>query len=455
MAFTVENRKTEYFNLIAKRGEQLYSEWVKGGISSKTITKTANDLAFEQSLKKSFACRIDFQIYIYALEKRIKHNYGGFLSKLFHPFKYRSELSTLRRLKRVLGFKSDTDSKDIIAVETERLAIIVSKKVDEDDDTEGGLISQLTEPTIEEELEAFLELEEEMLKQANDKIERKFFFKQKEDKKNAKSPTDKVEKGKNSVKSAKTPTKKTSTNTPTEEKKVENKGKEQSIDKDKVKTAKKKEENLSTKTSSIIPEAMGLGLTKKEDSPFPVFKEEVASENLNQVAKNTEEDKNQPLNKTFENKQTAEKEAISIDSESERAKVFPVFGKVDHTKIHPVFRDKPSDANKNGVGEKNNVAKGEEVSNGASKVQPIKISEENLARREVNNNLSKEQIVALAEQIKEQAQIELDRDDEEMRQRINVKIDGVENRVNAQPNEVKNYGGNIENGIQPPQNANK
>ena len=135
-----DERKKRYHKRVVERGNAVYAFWLKHKTRSKKIVMKANEYAFDKRLTKDVSYRFQVLAFVYALSLRLERRYRGFLRKLFRLFAFLRERSALALLKRVLGFTSYTDLREIIDVESEKLSKTLSQQAD-DNSTGGGKVS--------------------------------------------------------------------------------------------------------------------------------------------------------------------------------------------------------------------------------------------------------------------------------------------------------------------------
>ena len=435
MAITFKDRKTEYVIMVAKKSEELFSKWQAEGISSREICLIAKEYSYHKLITSNFAIRFKAQIFVGALEKRLSVKYKNFFVRLFLSVNRKRELHALSFLKKMLGFNADTQYRKILEVEMEKLAIAVSNKPEDEDDTEGGRNARLDDFVIEEELNAFLESEEKSAQESGS------------------LPTDEPTEDADTIDgiteipqgpkdlsgepSSKDQTKevsvdKASKSSPKEEVSKDAKPSEQKTAKESnsTQTEKASTQKQATTTNNTVADNVGLGEVKREDapSPFPVFK---GNEQTQQSLNNSNKDANlKGQDKPINLKSTEEKTPISV--EGEKPKVISEAERFGPDKIHPVFH------RRGGEEPRTVETKAVEVNQPKPVEKVVKeyISEENLARREVNVTMSRDQLNAYISQLKENAQIILDAHDEHWREQISVNLDGNQKNemVQANPN---------------------
>ena len=286
MAFTIDQRKDEYFTFIVEEGEKMYASWRERGMSSKRLTAKAQKYAHSRRLTFNLFYRVRALIFLRALELRLEKRYANFLKKLLLLCSFLRERSAFRLLKRMLGHASEAQIRDLISVEVERLAIEVSKLKDTET-ASGGRTSFLNDTSILMELQSFfdlcmeaetletkpLELLLEKLSAEIGKVDEKFF--QNGGLKRAHISVDGVEK----PEGGKAQGKETSQEkTPEKREQVREESKtvqsEQKMPEEKVE---------SVMPSTSIPSEIEAAFPKEEQeeiSPFPIFREEKTENTL-------------------------------------------------------------------------------------------------------------------------------------------------------------------------------
>ena len=126
---------------VIKRGYEIYDEWIEKKHDSRKIVASAERTVKLFKNRKTMDAFIDALAYLFALDMRIKEKYNNILRCLFSYFSWRRETRALSFLKTALNIPlCDTDIRDLIAVEIEKVAEKLENGWDEDgdDETHGG-----------------------------------------------------------------------------------------------------------------------------------------------------------------------------------------------------------------------------------------------------------------------------------------------------------------------------
>ena len=437
MALTMDELKSKYHKIVVEKGNAAYFSWVKTGISSKRLVAKANEYAFHPRLKADGAFRLEVLAFAYALGLRIEKRYSTFWRKLFRLFAFLRERAALKTLKRVLGFDDDTDMREMIDVEFEKLSVILSKRSDRNT-RGGGLRIGLEEPTAEEQMESFLEecLSEEMEKgkakpSKTDKAEGIEKTGAPSSKKEEKADREKisVDEKKNAEKGTKEKTEE-GKKEQTEQKETDfSEGKD--TEKVTVKTTEK-----SVASTSIIAEVMVAAerMEKAPPSPFPIFREENGgtTSTAEQEISTTQQEGNEPKNHqepmdTMEQTPRTENGMKPPPSPVFREEngVKPVDRPIPQAKEKPIGKpiekpiEKPID---NGLGKPLDLRIHREirVKEEVPIYETMNISEENRTRIKLNITMNKMQIQAITNQLKEAAEMAMAQEEQAWREQISV-----------------------------------
>lgn len=131
----------QYTDNAIKRGYEIYDEWIEKKHDSRKIVASAERTVKLFKNRKTMDAFIDALAYLFALDMRIKEKYNNILRCLFSYFSWRRETRALSFLKTALNIPlCDTDIRDLIAVEIEKVAEKLESGWDEDgdDETHGG-----------------------------------------------------------------------------------------------------------------------------------------------------------------------------------------------------------------------------------------------------------------------------------------------------------------------------
>ena len=131
----------QYTDNVIKRGYEIYDDWIEKKHDSRKIAASAERAVKLFKNRKNMDAFIDALAYLFALDMRIKEKYNNILRCLFSYFSWRRETRALSFLKAALNIPfCDTDIRDLIAVEIEKVAEKLENGWDEDgdDETHGG-----------------------------------------------------------------------------------------------------------------------------------------------------------------------------------------------------------------------------------------------------------------------------------------------------------------------------
>ena len=330
-----DERDSKYYALVLKKGEGEYASWINNGMSSKQLVEKANEFLFDNRLKTDFAFRLRVLIFACALQIRMDKRYRGFWRKLIRLFAYLRERSALKMLKRAWGFAQTASLFEIIVEEFKKAADYLSQLKDRKT-TGGGMIAQLTDPFAEIELDEYIEKVFEEVENI-----RKNEFKNKiglEKKTNVEIKGNKPIEKTSEKKVAPTPLVISNDNkTPTAENKTPEKTSEV---KKEVISGKKQESKTTTKSltdNGFILEMMPQDKEKEEEiSPFPVFRERIDEVNLS--AKPTSQSENVKQTTTKETVENVNKDVKETTVKQDSP--FPIF-RQNGGRVIPVEEKKP------------------------------------------------------------------------------------------------------------------
>ena len=131
----------QYTDNVIKRGYEIYDDWIEKKHDSRKIAASAERAVKLFKNRKNMDAFIDALAYLFALDMRIKEKYNNILRCLFSYFSWRRETRALSFLKTALNIPlCDTDIRNLIAVEIEKVAEKLENGWDEDgdDETHGG-----------------------------------------------------------------------------------------------------------------------------------------------------------------------------------------------------------------------------------------------------------------------------------------------------------------------------
>lgn len=329
MAFTIDQRKEEYFTYIVEESEKTYAAWKNKGTHSKRIAEKARKYAYSKRLQSDFFYRFRALIFLCALELRLEKRYAKFLKKLFLLFPFLRERASFRLLKRLLGYINETQMRDLISVELERLAMEISKLKDTET-AGGGKTSFLDEASILSELQSFFELCVQAESQEMNPLDfllEKLSVPSGEVQENV-SQDGGVKREQISVEGLSKVQAEKAQGKETKQEKMLEDGKQKREDvkqgEEEVKAPEKKAEKITQSTA--IPSEIAAAFpkeTQEENTPFPIFREEKIKENS--LENKGVQDGGKPKD-TPETKDVVEILEKGVRSENEKGKVpFPIF----------------------------------------------------------------------------------------------------------------------------------
>lgn len=329
MAFTIDQRKEEYFTYIVEESEKTYAAWKNKGAPSKRIAEKARKYAYSKRLQTDFFYRFRALIFLCALELRLEKRYAKFLKKLFLLFPFLRERASFRLLKRLLGYINETQMRDLISVELERLAMEISKLKDTET-AGGGKTSFLDEASILSELQSFFDLCAEAEAQEMNPLDfllEKLSVSSGEVQENV-SQDGGVKREQISVEGLSKVQAEKAQGKETKQEKMLEDGKQKREDvkqgEEEVKSPEKKAEKITQSTA--IPSEIAAAFpkeTQEENTPFPIFREEKIKENS--LENKGVQDGGKPKD-TPETKDVVEILEKGVRSENEKGKVpFPIF----------------------------------------------------------------------------------------------------------------------------------
>ena len=431
---TIEELKERYYKLVAQRGQTVYSSWVKNGAKSKQIVIKANEYAFDKRLKNDTSYRFRALAFAFALEIRITKRYATLLRKIIYLFPYLREKDVLRLMKRVLGFSWETPLRDMIAVETQKLLMKLLALKD-NESTGGGKRSKmgdLTDLTVEPGLNGLLD----ELSQ-NESVDMDLLLDEAE--------LFGVESEQTFVERQETMREQISVNELTlTEDGVEREDAEPLHDErlEREETAKKdgkqteikaepKQEQKSVANTSILAETMivkeGQAQDSVSQSPFPVFRDNDTARSMG--------DKNFTASETTQivgnDRETGVGTNGGFDNgerngEERMKDAFPVFK--GQEKFSEPSKSVEQPAQKQEISQDKNTVQKEvtlerkpvEQKEPQKPVETMEVSAENRARRELNITMRDEERIAIAMQVKMQAQEIMAQEEAEWREKISV-----------------------------------
>ena len=455
MAFTIDVRKEEYYNLVIKKGEALYSNWEEFGMTAKKIVAKTHEYVFDKRLKTDAVFRLQVIVFAYALKLRLEKRYGTFWRKLFRFFAYLRERNALKILKRLFGFFGYTDIREIIRTEIERVALILSRR-DTQDTTGGGKRAGMGELSVEEELQQFFD--ESVLDETETNAERDLSSDKADDLENKSEPFSiKPENGEREKISIYETNESKEQKDGTKEVKNENQKKEQSVQNQTELSEAKREENPAEKSvanTSILAEMIVAEQTNEKEppSPFPVFREESEDKSIVEKKSESVESKEQSETTSVEEKEEIVDKNAFEDAERQKSP-FPVFNRGNNIVETPI--EVPTENLSEQSNERETVASGEDLLDSLKENQLEKfgqktdekelkgqynklvlamenISEENMTRIILNMTMSDEQIAAIAQQVKDGAKMVMKEEESAWREQISV-----EQEVNANQTQTK------------------
>jgi hypothetical protein len=127
----------QYTDNAIKRGYEIYDEWIDQKYGSRKIVASARGTVTLFKKRKNMAAFINALAHVFALDTRIKEKYNNILRCLFSYFSWHRETRALCTLKTELNLPlGETDIRNLIAVEIEKLAEKIENGWEEDGDDE-------------------------------------------------------------------------------------------------------------------------------------------------------------------------------------------------------------------------------------------------------------------------------------------------------------------------------
>ena len=446
MAQTIDEQKERYYNLVLEKANKTYSSWRAQKVTSKQLVAKAYEYAFDKRLRINASYRFYTLVFTVALEIRLGKRYATFLRRLFLLFAYLRERSALNMLKRVLGFRDSADMREIIEMEAEK-AIEMLKSQQDQESTGGGKRSEMGEQSVEEQLDKFLEecAKEDEPRTAENDLDAEMGEQVEGNGEPQPEKSENEDREKISVEELETGNR------------LEEKDKEKNSAKEKGKTVKESSESVEAEASeteqtekteqksaastSGIDDIMGMSEESEElPSPFPIFRENSEGKAPAYEGKESVSPSDGEPNPEKGSEGSVDKEA-RVEGGEEKTP-FPVFGneksdgmkapekvetkesvkqetvKQESVKQEPIKQEYVADS-KSSQEVTANAGKTEVVL-GASALDNPNLSDENRARIELNVELSKMEILAMTEQLKAAANLEMQQHEQEWREKISV-----------------------------------
>lgn len=427
-----------YYNAVVKKGAATYASWT-GKTKSKRLVLTANEYVMDTRLKTDAVFRFYALAFAHALSLRIEKRYRDFLRKLFHLFAFLRERAALRSLRRALGWDECMDIREAIGIEFERIAVLLSLQED-DDTTGGGKHATLGDIELEQALQAFLEerTEEGVQKDGKPPLQSKSEALA-ETKELSSVNTQSTEREKISV----------DENSPTQtkqEKTVDKETKTQRVTK--IETAseqtmenKPQEQTRSTANISILAEMAFVEqkTAEEEPSPFPVFRPE-KTESSTPSIKEEGVKTNEQTERTLETAKEEGVEAIAPTETEKEQSPFPVFRneKIEVVTAPEKPIEKPIEKPREAEAPIDELLEEPIERQFFRKEFIMTASEENKARMIMNLTMSKEQIDSIIAQKEAEAKMIMEQEENAWREQIsvqeNMRAEPLSQAVNTQSN---------------------
>ena len=414
MSLTINERKERYYQLVLEKANKTYALWRTERIKSKKLVAQANEYAFNERLRADAVYRHRALIFTVALRIRLDKRYKTFFRKLFLLFAYVRERRAFERLKAVLGFTDYNDMREMIDVEAEYIIIQLADLRDRDA-TGGGKRLALGDITLDEELENFLEecIQEDEQKSAEHEVEADKLENVDNPNESLSMKTDDMHREKISVGLELTDQVYEQKAKDDSEKRVEEPQKQTAKADETEKTEKiEKQVEKTVASTSIVGEMSVLSQEREETvlTPHPVFRE--TTDGKTEVRVQDDSALSKENLDTKPTQQQDEKTGKDIRVETEREKSpFPVFNKGKTVEVKA-----PETAPKREVIE----SKGLEVT---ADLPQSNISAENQARIALNVTMSREEIVAITEQLMVAFELEAERREQAWREKIAIEQD--------------------------------
>ena len=423
MAFTIDQRKEEYFTYIVEESEKTYAAWKNKGTPSKRIAEKGRKYAYSKRLQTDFFYRFRALIFLCALELRLEKRYAKFLKKLFLLFPFLRERASFRLLKRLLGYINETQMRDLISVELERLAMEISKLKDTET-AGGGKTSFLDEASILSELQSFFDLCAEAEAQEMNPLDfllENLSVSSGEVQENV-SQDGGVKREQISVEGLSKVQAEKAQGKETKQEKMLEDGKQKREDvkqgEEEVKAPEKKAEKITQSTA--IPSEIAAAFpkeTQEENTPFPIFREEKIKENS--LENKGVQDGGKPKD-TPETKDVVEILEKGVHSENEKGKVpFPIFKGREEVLVQKT---------------ENPVGKVEKENSSETSVrEKMFISDENKIRIALRDSLSDAEKHEIAMHLQEMAALYASVEEQKWLEENADRVGQVNNRISQAP----------------------
>lgn len=464
MALTMNERKERYYKLVLEKANEMYATWQTNSIRSKRLVAQANEYAFDNRLKIDAFFRFRVLVFVVALEIRLEKRYGTFFRRLFRIFAYIRERSALRMLKRVFGYQSYTDIREMIELEAEKIILLFSQQKNRRS-TGGGKRAEIGDIMLEDQLNSFLQecIQEDEQKALDNNVATDKIEKLKVDGESFPVKADETQREKISVEEfaqgEHVGDQKKDTNAPTKveqtEKQTTKATETDIVENDKIEKPVEK----TVVSTSILAETILLAQEQEKDlpSPFPVFREH--SEGKIADSGNLEKENNG----TKIERENAEKPDKNIHIETDREKTpFPVFHgektgevkapeNVAEKEIKEVRENKASKES-TGITDITDITGSAEITDFEILHKPTvdvlaNISEENKARISLNVTMSKEEIQAITAQLKAAANIEMEKQEQAWREKISIANGDNEIKASVKETATVSHQGTIASGL--------
>lgn len=432
MALTINERKERYYNLVLNKANQLYSLWETSRIKSKQLVAQANKYAVDNRLETDANHRFHVLVFAVAMWIRLDKRYGTFFRRLFRIFAYLRERKAFKNLKIVFGIAGDNDIRELLEMEVEKIVVQLSHLEDRES-TGGGKRAEIVDITFEEELDSFIKecIQEEEQKALQDNLDSDEVEKLDNPTQQLPEKTEETKREKISVSEIKNDVQVSRQKKQDAPKKVDKLEKQttETLEKgfdEKGKTEKTIEKTIEKKmvSTSVLPEIAVATQDKKEDyaSPVPIFREESESKGST-VGKEdlvSSKEKSEPRIE----RDSAESFDKAMDRETEREKSpFPVFREAKAVTVQT-----PEKVEIKETREMLEIQPLEE-----KRVYPkMEVSEENKARIALNVTMSTSELHAIVEQIKSAAGMEMERVEEQWREKTSI-ANGTKQQGNVNP----------------------
>ena len=132
---------------VIKRGYDIYDEWLEKKPSSRKIVDSVNSAVRAVKENKTKAASLEALAYLFALDMRIKERYKSILHCIFRYFSWRRETNALKQIKGIFHVAESEDIRTVIEIVIQNIRenIEFEEIDDADDEIHGGKKNGMTE----------------------------------------------------------------------------------------------------------------------------------------------------------------------------------------------------------------------------------------------------------------------------------------------------------------------